>query len=201
MSQQLPSNWFLRDKFLNALVAWFLVGTLVAAFLGSILQGLLAQAAIAGVTALVALIPPVSSRSWVRMMPWPLLLIASLPQAIGLFQLDFVADIVVGVGLATLALLVVVALQMTTTLRMTPSFATVFVVIAALAVVGLWAVGSAFSAAAFGTAFVKSNDQLMVIFTAAAIGGISTGIAFRWIFRRRLREEIAATDTPGGEYV
>ncbi|WP_198665625.1 hypothetical protein [Haloprofundus halophilus] len=205
MSQQLQPNWFVRSTRANAILAWLLVGLLAVTVVGSVLQNLFAQAAIAGVAVAVAVVPALVDRSWTHAMPWPLVFLASLPQALGLFGLDFVADVLVGVGLATLALLGVVALQMTTTLRMTPSFAVVFVTIATLAVTGLWAVGSAASASVFGTAFVDSNDQLMTVFTAAALGGAGTGLAFRRTFRRRLgRDQTDAAETAvadaGGEF-
>lgn len=189
MSKQLQSDWFVRNTRVNAILTWVLVGLLTLTVVGSVLQELFAQAVIAGVAVAVAVVPAVVERSWKHAMPWPLVFLASLPQALGLFGLDFVADVLVGIGLAALALLGVVALQMTTTVRMTPSFAIVFVTIATLAVTGLWAVGSAASAAVFGTAFVESNDQLMTIFTAAALGGVGTGLVFRWTFRRRLGRE------------
>lgn len=186
MSQQLPEEWFVKDERTNAAIAWVLAAVLVGIAVLSFLNGLLVHTAVAAVAAFVAVVPAITGGNWTRTVSWPLLLLASLPLALGAVQPTFFRDVVVGLSVATLAMLVVVALQMTTTVRMTPGFAVVFVVLTTLAAAGFWAVGSAASAAYLGTRFVETNGELMIVFTSALVAGVVAGLVFRWYFRRQL---------------
>ncbi|MFC7045950.1 hypothetical protein ACFQH6_11480 [Halobacteriaceae archaeon GCM10025711] len=189
MSQQLPEEWFVKDARINATVAWLMTVLLVVAAVLNFFNGLLVATATAGTAAFVAIVPAAMSRNWKHTIPWPLLLLASIPYLLTGAQVGFFGDFVIGIGTATLALLVVVALQLTTTVRMTPGFAVFFTAIATMAVAGFWAVGSAASAAMLGTSFVETNDQLMYIFSAATLAGVVMGLVFRWYFRRRLARD------------
>ncbi|WP_154269862.1 MULTISPECIES: hypothetical protein [Haloferax] len=192
MSQQLPEEWFVRDEKINAAIAWVITAILAIIAVIGFLAGLLVVMAIAAVAALVAITPAAVTKSWTRTVSWPLLLLASLPLVLGVGRPAFFTDVVIGLSIATLSMLVVVALQMTTTVRMTPRFAIFFVMLATLAFAGFWAVGSAISAQYLGTAFVETNEQLMIIFTAAAIAGVLGGLLFRWYFRRQLKANLEA---------
>jgi hypothetical protein len=195
--QQLPEEWLVRDRRVNAVVAWLFVVVLAVGAVASLLEGLLVDASLALATVLVALAPVVAYRSWTRTLPWPLLLVATLPVGAGAFGPSFLGNVVDGVGVATLAMLAVVAFELTTDVRMTPNVAVGFVVVATLAFTGFWALGSAASARLLGTPFLETNDELMVVFTAALLAGLLTGGVFRWYFRRRLRETLAEEGVEG----
>lgn len=192
MSQALPEEWLIKDARLNAVVAWILTALLVVTAVVSFFSGLLVTMAIAAVGAAVALVPALVHKSWTTTVPWPILLLASSPLLVGAFSPSFVGDTLFALGIAALAILVVVALQMTTTVRMTPNFAIGFVVIATLATAGAWALGSAASARFFGTAFVETNDQLMSIFTSALLASLFSAVIFRWYFGRQLEANLEA---------
>src|SRR6056297_1811134 len=198
MSQQLPDEWFIKDTRINAAIAWLLVGVLVAVAITAFLEFLLVRMALAAVAAFVALAPALVGRSWTHTVPWPLLLVCSLPLTAGVVGLGFVANFVTGLSIAALGMLVVVALQLTSSVRMTPNFAVFFVVLATMATAGFWAVGSATSARYLGTPFVGTNDDLMMLFTAATLAGVVAGGLFRLYFRRRLRANL---ERAGGEEV
>lgn len=190
MSQQLPEEWFVEDTRVNAAISWLLVGVLVLVAISAFFSVLLVQMAFAAVAAFVAIAPALASQSWTRTVPWPLLLLCSFPLATGTFGPNFFGDFLVGLSIAALGMLVVVALQLTSSVRMTPTFAVFFVVLTTMATAGFWAVGSAASARYLGTAFVETNEQLMVIFTAATLSGLVAGAIFRWYFRRRLKANV-----------
>lgn len=198
MSQQLPEEWFIKDTRINAAIAWVLVGALVVVAVTAFLEFLLVRVALAALAALVAIAPALVSRTWTRTVPWPLLLLCTIPLLVGSIGSSFFADFVTGLSIAALGMLVVVSLQLTRMVRMTPNFAVVFVVLATMAAAGFWAVGSAASAQYLGTVFVNTNDDLMTIFTAATLGGFVAGGLFRVYFRRRLRANL---DRIGGEGV
>lgn len=190
MSGQLPEEWFVRDARRNATIAWLLVGVLVFVAIRAFLDVLLVRMALAAVAAFVAIAPALTGRSWTRTVPWPLLVLCAVPLATGALEPSFFADFVTSLSIAALGMLVVVALQLTSSVRMTPNFAVFFVVLATMATAGFWAVGSAVSARYLGTAFVGTNDDLMLVFTAATLAGLVAGALFRVYFRRRLRANL-----------
>jgi hypothetical protein len=198
MSRQLPEEWFVKDTRINAAIAWLLVGALVAVAVTAFLEFLLVRMVLAALAALVAIAPALVSRTWTRTVPWPLLLICAIPLSIRGIGIGFFVDFITGLSIAALGMLVVAALQSTGSVRMTPNFAVVFVVLVTMATAGFWAVGSAASAQYLGTSFVESNDDLMTIFTAATLAGGVAGGLFQVYFRRQLRANL---DSVGGEGV
>ena len=198
MSQQLPEEWFVKDTRINAAIAWVLVGALVTVAVTAFFEFLLARMALAALAALAAIVPALVSGIWTRTVPWPLLLVCTIPLSAGGIGLTFFADFVTGLSVAALGMLVVISLQLIGAVRMTPNFAVFFVVLTTLATAGFWAVGSAGSAQYLGTAFVETNDDLMVIFTAATLAGFVAGGLFRAYFRHQLRDNL---DRLGGEGV
>ncbi|MFO7926013.1 hypothetical protein [Natronomonas sp.] len=197
-NQQLPEEWFVKDSRINAAISWLLVIALVVVAITALFELLLIRMALAALAAFVAIAPALVSRAWTRTVPWPLLLICTIPLSLGSIGLSFLADFVTGLSIAALGMLVVVSLQLTGRVRMTPNFAVFFVVLATLATAGFWAVSSAVSAQYLGTVFVETNDDLMMIFTAATLAGFVAGGLFRAYFRRRLRANL---DRIGGEGV
>jgi hypothetical protein len=195
--QQLPKEWFVSDRRVNAVIAWLFTVVMALGAVGYLLDGLLVDAVLAGAAAAVSLVPPLVYRSWKRTVPWLLLFVATIPVGAGAFGPAFLATVVDGVGIATLALLAIAALQLTTDVRMTPNVAVGFVVVTTLAFTGFWALGSAASARYLGTAFLETNDELMIVFTAALLASLFAGGVFRWSFRRRLREALAAEGVEG----
>ena len=189
MSRSLPEEWFISDTRVNAAIAWAFGVVFVGVAVVSFLQVLFVETVLAAMAAFAAIAPAIVYRSWTRTVPWPLLFVTALPLAVGTFRPTLFDDLVTGVSVATLAMLVVVALELTTAVRMTPRFAVFFTVIATLATAGFWAVGSAASARYLGTSFVSTNGELMAVFTATFVAGIFTGILFRLYFRRRLASD------------
>ncbi|WP_440991770.1 hypothetical protein [Haloarchaeobius baliensis] len=198
MSQRLEEVWFLRDSRVNAVITWTIVAALVLVAVQAFFAVLFVRMALAAVAAFVAVTPVLVSRSWTHTVPWPLLLVSALPLASGVLAPGFFGDFVTGLSIAALGMLVVVALQLTGSVQMTPGFAVVFVVLSTLATAGFWAVGSAASARYLGTPFLETNDELMIVFTAATLAGFVGGGLFWAYFRRRLA---ANRETVGGEGV
>ncbi|WP_227379593.1 hypothetical protein [Haladaptatus halobius] len=190
MSQSLPEEWFIKDTRVNAMIAWVLAVVFVAIAVVSFLNILFVETAMAAIAAFVAISPAIVYRSWTRTVPWPLLLVASIPLFVATARPMFFDEIVTGISVATLAMLVVVTLELTTAVRMTPQFAIIFTVIVTLATAGFWAVGSAASATYLGTTFLKTNTELMTIFTATLIAGIIAGVLFWLYFQRRLATNV-----------
>jgi hypothetical protein len=190
MEQSLPEEWFIKDARLNAAFAWVLTALLGLTAVIHFLFGSLAVMAVAAVAAAVALVPAVVLGSWTRTVPWPMLLLAAVGLLAGLSP-SFLGDTLFALSIAALAILVVVALQMTTSVRMTPNFAIGFVVLATMATASFWALGSAASARWLGTEFIETNEQLMMVFTSALVASLVSAAVFRWYFRRQLAANVA----------
>ncbi|WP_439026821.1 hypothetical protein [Haloarchaeobius sp. DT45] len=199
MSQQLREEWFVSDTRVNAVIAWALTTVLVVATVDSLLAFRMVDVLLVGTAAVIAIVPAVLSRSWLRTIPWPLLLLASTPLIVAVFPPTRFDMVVNGVGIAALGMLLVSTLQLTTTVRMTPAFAVAFTLLTTLAFAGYWAVGSAAASVFLGTSFVESNTELMHIFTAALLGGLVGGGIFLWYFRRQLRKPIATAPAANEE--
>ena len=112
-SQQLPEEWFIKDSRINAAVSWLLVGALVAVAVAALWQFLVSRMLLAALAALVAIVPALVSRTWTRTVPWPLLLICTIPLSIGGIGISFFVDFVTALSVAALGMLVVVSLQLT----------------------------------------------------------------------------------------
>ena len=198
MSQQLPEEWFIEDARTNAAIAWLFVAVLALTAVGNLLAGEPVTAVGAGVAVAVAVVPAWVAGSWTRTIPWPLLALTVAPFALNAAGLVLVAGFVRSIAVATLALLVVVTLQLTTTVRMTPGFAVWFSVITTLGVAGIWAFGS-WAAATYlgGTVFFTTNTELMLFFARTLVAGLVAAGVFAWYFRRRLRENASQRPTGG----
>ncbi|MDS0294989.1 hypothetical protein [Halogeometricum luteum] len=197
MSQALPEEWFVVDDRANAAVAWILTAVIAAVGVGNLLTGGIIVAAFAVVTTFVAATPALVHRSWTKTVPWLMLLLASLPLLVGTYDRQILGDAVFALSIGMLALLVVVALQMTTTVRMTPNFAIGFVMITTMGTAGVWALGSAASARYLGTAFVETNQELMGVFSVVLVVSVVSAVAFRWYFRRQLEANLDGDSSPG----
>jgi hypothetical protein len=187
MSQALPEEWFVTDDRVNATVAWILTAVVATVGVSSFLEGAFVVAAFAAVTVGVVVVPAAIHRSWTRTVPWLMVLLASPPLVVATYGRQLVGDAIVALSIGVLAVLVVVALQMVTTVRMTPNFALGFVMVVTMGTAGLWALGSAASARYLGTAFVETNEELMLVFSVVLLTSVVSAVAFRWYFRRQLK--------------
>jgi hypothetical protein len=197
MKQSLPETWFLKDAKVNAAVSWVLTVLLGVTAIVYFLVGSVVVMAVAAVATIVAVVPALVARSWTRTVPWPMLLLAVAALLTGVLSPSFVGISIFALAIAALSMLVVVTLQLTTTVRMTPSFAIGFMILATMAMASLWALGSAASAQWFGTAFVATNDQLMIIFTSALLASGVSAVMFWRYFRRQLVANLAERSEGG----
>lgn len=185
-----------RSGRINALIAWLVVGVLALAFVESAADFDWQWVVFVGVTGGVALLPPLAYRNWRVMLPWELLVLATLPILVrGLFggSLGLFATYL---SLAGLALLVTVELHMFTSLQVTHWFAVVFVAMATLASGAAWAVVRWNADVYLGTTYLRqpglsqraANDALMMEFLWVTAAGFAAGVLFDAYFKRRDRQ-------------
>jgi hypothetical protein len=188
----------LRDARLNAILAWAVTAVVVLTAVGSFVTGDLLWAAFAAVVAALILLPPVAFRSPQTMLPWEILVLAALPvlgRTLATFQTS--SQIATYLSVAALALIVVVELQLFTTVRMTPTFAVAFVAITTMAIAGVWAASRWSLDVLLGTEFLHAlgpteaaiERAIMLEFVASTIAGVLAGIIFEFYVRRQARIE------------
>ena len=185
----------LNDTRLNAAVAWLLIGLLALLAVGSALEGNLLSAGFAVAIIALALVPPVGFRSPRAMLPWEVLVLASLPVLartvvrLSGFGTGRVSNYV---AVAAVALIVAVELHVFTPVRMSGGFAVAFVVLTTMAAAGVWAVGRWIPDVLLGTSFLLKpgvdeaviEHNLMLDFVASTVAGVFGGGVFQLYFRR-----------------
>jgi hypothetical protein len=195
----------LTDARSNAVVAWALTAVAVVAAAGNAVAVAPLWAGFALVVVVLALVPPLKYRDPTAMLPWEVLLLATLP-LLARVVVELAAlrgDVVTYVAVAAIALVVAVELHLLTPVEMNERFAVGFVVLATMAAAGVWAVVRYGSDILLGTtlllppgglaaseaALARAEHDLMLEFVASFIAGIGAGALFEWYFRRRGRGE------------
>lgn len=171
----------------NAVMAWILTGFVVVVAVGSLLVGDLLWACFAVCVGALAALPAVAFRNRRATPPWEVLALASGPLLVRTFGSGGVSEFATYLSVAAIALLVAVELQVFTPVRMTSSFAVVFVVIATMATAGAWAVVRWSADLYLATGFLGSEEALMWEFVASTAAGLVAGVVFELYFRRRSR--------------
>ena len=176
-----------RDGRYNALVAWAMVAVLLGVLVESALDvDLLAASIVVGLGAVV-LAPTVAARDWRAMLPAELVGLALLPVLVRALLGGELGTFATYVAIAALALVITVDLHMFTSLRVTHWFAVVFVVMATLATAAVWTVLRWNLDRAAGTAYLTTNDALMIEWIYVTLAGVVAGLLFDGYFRRRGR--------------
>jgi hypothetical protein len=198
---------------LNAILGWTFVVVLCLIGVGAVLNGRPLWAGFTLTLVVLAVVPPVAFRKLDAMLPWEVLALASIPslgrllvagQTVG--GVTLTGRITTYVAVAAAALILAVELDVFTPVRMSDSFAVVFVAIATVAAAGLWAEVQWLSDILFGTAFLLDGrpehvieEALMWDFVAATVAGVVAGVLFELYFRRYADATPRYPIDPGGK--
>ena len=187
----------MENTVLNAALGWVFVLFLALIGLESVLDRDWVWVAVSFAVVALAVLPPVLFRSLEVMLPWEVLAIVVFPLLGRGILGGLIADVAGYLGVAAVALVLAVDLDVFTPVRMTTSFAVVFVVITTMATAGIWAVLRWISDVFLGTTLVYPSpppvppavealalEALMWDFVAATLGGILAGLIFALYFRR-----------------
>ena len=182
----------------NAILGWSFVVVLCLTGVGAVLGGRPLWAGFTLTLVGLAVAPAAAFRKPDAMLPWEVLALASVPslgrllvagQTVG--GVTLTGRITSYVAVAAAALILAVELDVFTPVRMSDSFAMVFVAIATVATAGLWAEVRWLSDSLFGTAFLLDGrpehvieEALMWDFVAATVAGVVAGVLFELYFRR-----------------
>ena len=183
----------------NAALSWTLVAFLVAAVPASLFYGDLLWAGFALVVAVLTVLPPLLLRNRTAMLPWEVTALCALP-ILGrtLSTTTLTGQLATYLSVAAIALVVAVELHLFTPVRMTDSFAVALVVVATLAMAGLWAVVRWSTDLMLGTQFLLDptlsetaiERQLMWEFVASTAAGLIAGLIFTLYVRRRIEPDV-----------
>lgn len=177
----------LRDRHTNAVLAWVFV-----AFVGVVAVVNIGRdplwAGFGMVVAVLSVVPAVRLRSVWAMLPWEVLMLASLPLVALTFAVPGSGRIATYLAVAAVALIIAVELHVFTPVSMNYSFAVLFVVVTTMAAAGTWALVRWSVALYLGTTFPLTERQLMFEFVASTIAGVFAGLLFELYFRRLRRQ-------------
>ncbi|UPM42771.1 hypothetical protein [Halocatena salina] len=178
----------LQHKHINAVLAWLLVG-----FVGGVAVVNIGRdplwAGFAAIVAVLSVIPAVRRRSVWTMLPWEVLVLASLPLLARTFGIPGTGRVATYLSVATVALIIAVELDAFTSVSMTDTFAILFVVIATMAASGAWAVVRWGGDVYMGITFPLTERELMIEFVASTVAGVFAGVVFDLYFRRLRQTE------------
>lgn len=172
------------DDRANAAGSWLLVAVLAAAGVAQLLDGDLLWAGFAAVTAALAVAPVAVTRRATAIVPAELLAVAAMPvaaHAVGAPRV--VTQTGTYLAVAALALLFTLELTAFTPVEMPPRVAVPFVVLAAMAVAGVWLVVRWLSDAYLGTAFLPGATAALWDLAVATGAAIVAGPVFALYFR------------------
>jgi hypothetical protein len=198
----------LEDRRINAGLGWALILFVAVVAVESLFDGDWVWVVVSTFVVGLTVLPSVAYRNPRVMVPWEVLLLATLPMvARGLASPGPVNEVATYLSVAAVALILAVELDVFTTVRMTTSFAVVFVVIATMATAGAWAVVQWLSDLYLGTTFVYPTtppvseavdaaalEALMWDFVAATAAGLLGGVVFALYFRNRADTRVAMHD-------
>lgn len=177
---------------LNAILAWVVVGLFVLVWIESLLDGDIQWIIFTAGLIVIVLLPPVTNRTPLVMLPWELLVVSSLPVTARALELSrLVNDFATYISIAGLALIVITELHVLSRVQVTHWFAVLSVAMATLAVAAGWTIIRWFMDQYFGTAYLLhtsqdlANEYLMYEFMWVSAAGIVGGIVFDLYFRQR----------------
>ena len=177
-----PLDALARSAPVNAAFGWLSVAIAGVAAVQSLRGGALPWAVFTGLLLVVSLLPPVWTRDWSVMAPWPLLAVAAVAALVG--GAGVRPEVAGYFVVAGLALLTAVELDAFTDVEMSRRFAVAFAVLTTLAVQGLWVVAQYYSDLWLGTGFLHTQRELQVDIVVVTAVGLAMGAAFEWYFAR-----------------
>jgi len=166
----------------NVVLSWLLTAVVLVAAIESLLTAALLWAGFALLVVVVLSLPAVTFRDWAAIVPWPPLAVTTL--AMGLRSSGLYPETAGYLAIASLALILVVELDMFTRVEMSYPFAVGFAMLLTMACQGGWTVAQYYSDRWTGTEFLRTQTELqwdMVVVTAV---GLVVGGLFLWYFDR-----------------
>jgi hypothetical protein len=171
-----------RGERANPVLGWTSTAVVAAAAVESFLTGAFLWGGLALVVVTVVSLPGIITGDPSEIPPWPLPFVAAV--AVVLRGAGLLPDITGYVAIGSIALVLVVELDLYTGVDLSRRFAIVFATMTTMALQALWIIAQFYSDRWLDTTFLRSQTELqwdMVYVTAV---GVVLGIVAEWYFER-----------------
>lgn len=172
----------IREKQVNAAIGWTLIGTMALGAAESFLTNAILWGLFSLTVVAVAALPALADRDWTAMVPWLLVLVATIAVIVG--AVGFYSEAAGYVVTVSLALIIVVELEVFTPVELSQWFAVSFAVMTTLAIQSLWIVAQFCSDLWLGTEFLSTQTELQRDIVIVTVVGLAVGGFFYWYFTR-----------------
>lgn len=170
---------FLESSRLNTMIGWPVIIFLVALLGENLLDLEIVWTGFTGIMIACILLPTLHQGDFRIQIPWPFLVLASLPITARALDIAIVrGPIFTYLSFAALAMIIVVEIHLFTDTKMTHWFGILLVSTTTIAIAGIWAVSRYYAEDILGTTLLPAHDTLMLDFVAATGVGIGAGILF-----------------------
>jgi hypothetical protein len=180
-------------------LSWVLVALLALAILENFVDGHLIWTAFLGVTLVVLVLPAAVFRNTSAMLPPEVTAMAVLPGVTRAVGPAWLTEYATYIGVAAVALAVVIELALFTETEMSPWFADAMVVLTTMAAIGVWAILQFYSDQYLGTEFLGSPDAVMWEFVRATGAGVAAAVVFELYFEYETPSDANLADLPEGD--
>ena len=166
----------------NAILGWLTTAVVLLAAIESFLTGAYLWSGLAISIVVVLAVPAVTSGSPTAMVPWPLPAVAAA--AVVLRAVEFYPDITGYVAISSIALILVVELDVYTDVQLSRRFAIIFATMTTMALQAVWIIAQFYSDRWLGTVFLQSQTELQWDIVSITVVAIVLGSVFEWYFGR-----------------
>lgn len=167
---------------MTVVLGWALIGIVALGAVESFLTDAFLWGLFSLAVVTVAVLPALTKRDSTAIVPWPLLLIATvgvIARAVGLYS-----EVAGYLGIVALALVIVVELEEFTAVELSRWFAVSFAVMTALALQSIWIIAQFYSDLWLGTGFLSTQTELQEDIVIVTVVAIVVGGLFYWFFTR-----------------
>lgn len=158
------------------------MGVIALGAIGSFLTGATLWGMFALLLVTVVSLPALATRDWTAMVSWSLLSVAAV--AVIARAAEYHSEAAGYVAIAALALVVVVELDMFTSVELSRRFAVAFAVMTTMALEALWIIAQFYSDKWLDTAFLTTQTELQEDIVIVTIVGFVLGGLFQLYFAR-----------------
>lgn len=181
-----------HDERVNAILGWAMAGIVALAALGYFLTDAYLWGGLAVFIVAVVALPAVVTGRPTAMVPWPIPFVAAA--AVVLRAFEVYPDVTGYVAIATVALMLVVELDVYTEVELSRRFAVAFATMTTMSLQAVWIVAQYYSDRWLETTFLVSQTELQwdIVYVTAA--GVALGVVAEWYFDRF--EPVGSFDRP-----
>ena len=180
-------------------VSWLLAGVLALAVAENLADGDLIWTGFLAATLVVLVLPAAVFRDPSAVLPPEVTALAVLPGVTRAVGPVWATEYAVYLGVAALALAVVMELSLFTAVEMAPWFADALVVLTTMAAIGVWAVLQFYSDKYLGTELIGGLNAVNWEFVRATVAGVVAAAVFELCFEYGAGSHASVSDIAEGE--